>query len=186
MSRPDWPYGAGHRFTPHEARRIRDHVHSYAYRWGLIGVAPLEDVKRARRARHTDSGFDGWEHLHSTVKPIRLLSAVLADAKGGAYLPTWLELRRQGFRPIVDGTGAAWHFRDGTVPLDYRAEIEPLPIRRGIASISRWTWCRGCDSELAVTVQGWCEWCVVAPVSDSPDDTRPIGAPVGYVPEATL
>ncbi len=181
-----WVYEHGHRFTKHEQRRVLDAVGSYAYQWGLRAVSPFHDVKRAVHSRHTESGFDGWELLYAELKPARQLVKDLADVKGGHFLTTWFALRDAGFRPIVEGQDARWAFLVGSVPLDFEHNVETLPTRRGIAAISRWTWCRGCDHELACTRQGWCESCALAPVAFSADDVRPIGAPLGYVPEATL
>ncbi len=184
--RPLWRYPHQHRFTALEMRRVGDAIGTYAYQWGLRRALPFFEVKRARTSSHTDSGFDGWQLLYAEIRPVRRLVAELATTKGGHFLPTWFALRDAGFRPIVEGDGTDWTFRAGTVPLDYAAEIEALPTRRGIAAISRWTWCRGCDLELAVTVQGWCETCARAAVSYTPDAIPPVGAPVGYKPPATL
>ncbi len=183
---PIWTYPHQHRFTKSEQRRVLDAVNSYAYQWGLRGVSPFHDVLRARHARHTDSGYNGWELLYAELKPARLLVHDLKDVKGGHFLSTWFALRSAGFRPIVEGSARTWSFVRESVPLDFFAEIEPKPTRVGIAAISRWTWCKGCDGELAVTRQGWCEVCALAPVSRSGEELRPIGAPIGYVPEATL
>lgn len=185
-TRPTWSYPNQHRFTKSQQRQVLDAVNSYAYQWGLIGVSPFHDVLRARRASHTDSGYSGWELVHAEINPARQLVPNLKDAKGGHFLPQWFQLRENGLRPIVETHDTRWSFRVGSVPLDYQHEIEPLVTRRGIAAISRWTWCRCCDAELACTRQGWCESCAMAPVSFSVDDVRPIGAPMGYVPEATL
>lgn len=181
-----WPYPHQHRFTKSEVRRVMDALNSYAYQWGLRAVSPFHEVKRAVHSRHTDSGFDGWELLHADLKPVRRLVKDLESAKGGHFLPIWFALRDAGFRPVVESNDPRWTFKVGTVPLDYALEIEPQATRKGIAAISRWTWCKGCDLELAVTRSGFCESCALAPVGQSPDDLRPIGAPLGYVPEATL
>jgi hypothetical protein len=185
MTVPRWPYPNGHRFTKSECRRVRDAVNSYGYRWGLRPIAPFHDTKRAVHATHTDSGYNGWELLYAEIRPVRHLPA-LKHEKGGAAIETWFALRSSGWRPIVDESADGWGFRPESAPLDYVHEIEPLPTRRAIAAISRWTWCRGCDAELAVTREGWCAWCVVAPVALSADDLRPIGAPLGYTPPVTL
>lgn len=185
-TRPTWQYPNQHRFTSGEMRRVMDGINSYAYRWGLRGISPFHEVKRARHAAHTDSGYNGWELLYAEIRPVRRLCHELMDVKGGAFLPHWFALRDNGFRPIVEEHDARWSFRVDSVPLDYLHEIEPLPTRKGIAAISRWTWCRGCDADLAVTMAGWCESCAMASVSMSGSDLRPVGAPLGYVPEATL
>jgi hypothetical protein len=182
-TRPLWRFPHQHRFTKAEMRQVGDAIGTYAYQWGLIRVLPFHEVKRARHSRHTDSGFDGWDLLYAEIRPVARLLETLANAKGGHSLPTWLALRADGFRPIVEGSSKAWTFRAGSAPLDYLHEIEPLPTRRGIATISRWTWCRGCDAELAVTAHGWCETCAAAAVSWTPPTVAPIGAPLGYVPE---
>jgi hypothetical protein len=185
-TRPIWRFPSDHRFTTGERRSVIDAVGSYAYQWGLRPVSPFHDVQSARRSRHTESGFDGWQLLYAELLPVRRLLKDLQREKGGHFLTTWLTLRAAGFRPIVESQDARWSFQVGTVPLDFLYEVEPLPTRRGIATISRWSWCRGCDSELAATRAGWCAWCAVAPVALSADDVRPVGAPLGYVPEATL
>lgn len=167
-------------------RQVGDAIGTYAYQWGLIRVLPFHEVKRARHSRHSDSGFDGWELVHAEIWSVERLAKERTEEKGWRYASTWLALRKAGFRPIVEGSSKAWTFRAGTAPLDYLHEIEPLPTRRAIATISRWTWCRGCDAELAVTAHGWCETCAAAAVSWTPPTVAPIGAPVGYVPEATL
>ena len=179
-----WPYGNGHRFTASEMRRVMDGLGSYAFQWGLRAISPFHEHLRANPSRFTSSGYAGWTLVHATITPARQLAA-LERARGGTYLPVWWQLRKAGFRPVCPDFSSS-DFGDGSVPLDFAHEVESVATRRGIAAISRWTWCRGCDDELAVTRAGFCETCLLAPVGRSSDTVRPAGAALNYVMPADL